>query len=218
MSDLQTMLRDTARNGLQAQLDTAVTNGDTEAARKVAAEMTKLDMATAPKAPPYGNAEITAELNKQPWFGTDPKKSARVVELGKSLDPKKFASAEAFTAALVKAVEDDLKPPGKGDEETGEGETGEEGAAAGEGEEEPAPKPKPRRTDGPNDADTTAARTRRASSGPWSKMSDAPADVQKEINRTAEKFAGKGKENREKFITNALAAHYNRAQIAKGKK
>ena len=220
MSDFNTMLREQARNGLQAQLDTAVTNGDAAAARKVTADLEKLAVSTAPKAPPFSDTEIRAELDKLPWFGTDPKKSAKAVEFGKTLDPKKFATAALFAAALVKAVDDEFKPPVVETEEEGaEGE--EEGA---EGEEEAAEEgntkpPKKRATDGPNDGDTTGNRTRRPS-GPWAKITDAPADVQKEIKRQADKFVASTapKELREKFITKALESHYATYLRTKGKK
>lgn len=215
MADLNVMLLEHARTGLQAQLDAAVTDGDTVAARKAADELAKLSSATAPKAPPYGDTEIRAELDKLPWFGTDPKKSGRTVELGKTMNPKKFGTAAEFAAALVKAVEDEFKPAVVAGGEDGEGEGDED--ENGEGEDtEPKPK-KPRASDGPADGDTAGTRTRRAT-GPWLKMSDAPADVQKEVNRTADKFAPKTKEGREKYMAKALEAQYNAVQLRKGKK
>lgn len=217
MPDLNVMLLEHAKSGLQAELDTAVTNGDQEAARKVAEKISALNSAIAPKpSMAYGDAEIRAELNKLPWFGVDPKKSSRTIELGKNMDPKKFGTAAEFAAALVKVVDEEFKPkPAAGDDGDGEGEDGD-----GEGEDggEKKPAKKTRASDGPADGDAGGTRTRRAASGPWTKMSDAPADVQKEINRTAEKFAPKTKEGREKFIAKSLEAHYNKAQLAKGKK
>jgi hypothetical protein len=217
MPDLNVMLLEHAKSGLQTELDTAVTNGDTEAARKIADRISALNSAAAPKAPTgYGDAEIRAELNKQPWFGVDPKKSGRAIALGRDMDPKKFGTAAEFTAALVKAVDEEFKPAVK---EPPEGETDEEREAreVEEAEAAAAKTKKPRASDGPADGDAGGTRTRRTS-GPWTKMSDAPADVQKEINRTADKFAPKTKEGREKFVTKALEAHYAKAQIAKGKK
>jgi len=217
MPDLNVMLLEHAKSGLQAELDTAVTNGDTEGARKIADRISALNSAAAPKpSTAFGDAEIRAELNKLPWFGVDPKKSGRTIELGKTMDPKKFGTAAEFTAALVKVVDEEFKPAAKeGEGENEEGDGGEEGEGEGEGT---APKPKkPRASDGPADGDAGGTRTRRAT-GPWVKISDAPADVQKEINRTADKFAPKTKEGRETFVAKALAAHYSKAQIAKGKK
>ena len=90
--------------------DTAVTNGDTDAARKIADRISALNSASAPKpSTAYGDTEIRAELNKLPWFGVDPKKSGRTIELGKTMDPKKFGTAAEFTAALVKAVDEEFK-------------------------------------------------------------------------------------------------------------
>lgn len=220
MADLNMMMRDQARMGLQTQLDKAVTDGDTEAARKVTDEIAKLAVQTAPKAPPFGDTEIRAELDKQAWFGTDPKRSAKAVEFGKTMDPKKFATAEAFTAAIVKAVEEEFKPAGTGaaasenEEEDEDGEEEDEDATKAAA----AAAKKARKTDGPSEGDATGRTTVRRSAGPWVKLSDAPADVQKEVNRTAEKFAPKTKEGREGYIKKALEAHYAAHQRTKGKK
>jgi hypothetical protein len=222
MADLNTMLREQARSGLQAQLSTAVTNGDTETALKVTGELEKLAMATAPKPPPYGDVEIRAELDKQPWFGTDPKKSAKAMELGKSLDPKKFPSAAAFAEAVTKAVDAEFKPPAKEGADTTDGGEGDDTIEGGEGDdtiEGGAQQPPARRkaTDAPGEADTGAASRKRVS-GPWTKVSDAPADVRAEIKRTADKFAPKTKEGRAAYETKALEAHYAAFQRNKGKK
>lgn len=220
MADLNVMLLEHARTGLQAQLDAAVTNGDTEAARKASDELGKLSAATVPKTAPYGDTEIRAALEaKADWFGTDPRKSGAAVRLGKDMNPKKFATAELFADALIKAVDEEFKPAGKAPDAEDEEEEDEEGEGDGEGGA-PAPKPKPkqRASDAPNDNDTGSARPRRTS-GPWLKMSDAPADIQKEINRTADKFAPKGKEGREKYVVKALeaqyTAHQTRAKLGK---
>lgn len=215
------MLREQARNTLQAQLDAAVTNGDTDAARKATAELEKLAIATAPKALPFGDAEIRAELDKQPWFGTDPKKSAKAVEFGKTLDPKKFATAAAFAEALVKAVEEEFKPaaPAKTEDENEDldGETEDEN-------EDPNGKDKTtqrKRSDAPGDGDAgNRSGVRRTTSGPWTKLSDAPAETQKEIKRQADRFVSSTapKEQREKFIAKALESHYAQYQRNKGKK
>jgi hypothetical protein len=221
MTDLNTMLREHAKTGLQSQLDAAVTNGDTAAATKIAKEMSDLAIATAPKAPPYGDAEIRAELNKLDWFGTDPVKSGRALSLGKDMDPKKFPDAAAFAAALVKAVEagDKIAPKGPKAEDEENEEDEDEDNDGEEDEDDKKPAPKKKRTDGPGESDT-GVRTRRASSGPWVKMSDAPADVQKEVKRAADKFLSSNttKEARAAFEKNALASHYNAAQAKKGKK
>lgn len=224
MTDLNVMIREQALAGLQLQLDTAVTNGDTAAARKVTEDIAKLAVSAAPKAPPFGDAEIKAALTtKAPWFGVDPKKSGQVIAFGKDMDPRKFATAEAFADALIKAVEDEFKPAGTAppenetDEEREDREAAEAEATEAKGKEKPAK----RATDAPGDADALGTRTgtgRR--SGPWAKLSDAPADVQKEINRTADKYVRSTapKEEREKFISTALGSHYAIHQRNKGKK
>lgn len=224
MSDLNMMMREQARNGLNAELDAAVTNGDAEAARKVTAKLEALAVSSAPKAPPYGQDEIKAALDKQPWFGIDPKRSARVIELGKHLDLKKFATAELFAAALVKAVDDEFKPAGGAaegaeDGNDGEGEDGNDGE--GEGDSAAAkPEKKPRRTDGPGEGDNTNRSSVRRTSGPWTKLSDAPTEVQKEIKRSADKFVGAAasKEQRDGFVAKALESHYAAHLRTKGKK
>ena len=205
MVDLNVMMREQAVAGLNLQLDAAVTAGDTAAARKISDDLAKLAVSTAPKAPPYGDAEIRAELSKLDWFG---------------VDPKKFSSAEAFAAALVKAVEEEFKPAGKVDaDEEEEDEEDEDGDDAAKEAAAAARKAK-RKTDGPGEGDTLRAAPRRTS-GPWTKLSDAPADIQKDVKRQADKFvaASAPKEQREKFIASALGSHYAAHQRNKqGKK
>ena len=185
MTDLNVMMREQARNGLQVQLDAAVTNGDAEAARKIAADMEKLAVSTAPKAPPFGGPEVYAVLDaKAPWYGTDPKKSAKAEEFGKSMKLSKFPTAEAFADAIIKAVDEEFKiadpePEPEGDEDP-EVEEGDEP----KGKTEPK---KPKRSDGPGDGDANVRGSVRRT-GPWTKLSDAPADIQKEIRRQADKF------------------------------
>lgn len=219
MSDLNTMLRERARTGLQTQLDAAVTNGDTAAATKIADEIAKLAVSTAPKAPAYGDAEIRAELNKFDWFGVDPKKSGRVLALGRDMDPKKFPDAAAFAVALVKAVDEEFKVVPKNEDD----EPGDEEDENAEGEEDDADKKKTvvkkKRTDGPGENDTGVRARNSRSSGPWVKMSDAPPEVQKEINRSLGKFlsSNASEDQKKSFRAKALESHYNAAQQKKGK-
>jgi hypothetical protein len=220
--DLNTMMREQALSGLRTQLDAAVTNGDTEAARKVTDQIATLTVQTAPKAPPYGDAEIRGQLEKAPWFGIDPKKSAKAVEFGKTMDPKKFATAELFAEALIKAVDAEFKPAGAAPAAGEEDDAGADDDAGTDGdgteEEPPAAPKKPRKTDGPGD-DNLRGATNRRGSGPWAKLSDAPADVQKEVKRQAEKFVSGNatKEQRDKFIAKALGSHYAQHQRNKRK-
>lgn len=220
--DLNMMMREQARTGLQAQLDAAVTEGDTAKARKLADDIAKLDVSTAPKPEvSYGNDEIKAALEKKAeWFGVDPRKSGAAVRLGKDMNPKKFASADAFADALIKAVEEEFKPAGtpapKAGEENEEGEEGEDAETNEEGEDPPA-KPAKRKTDAPGDL--TAGSGTRPRKGPWTKLADAPADVQKDIRRQADKFvpASATKEQRESFTAKALESAYRASQLRKGK-
>lgn len=219
MSDLNVMIREQAMTGLQSALDVAVTNGDTVAARKISDDIAKLTVSTAPKAPPYGDAEVRAVLDKQEWFGTDPKRTAKALEFGKTMDLKKFATADALAAAIVKAVDVEFPPPAAAgaDEETEE-ERGAREAEEAETAAAAAKKP-PRRSDGPTEAEAGAA-ARAVRAGPWTKLSDAPADVQAAIKRQADKFvpAGAPKEQREGFVTRSLESHFQIHQQRKGKK
>jgi hypothetical protein len=227
--DLNMMLRQTARNGLEAKLAQAVVDGDQEAAKKIAKEMSDLELQTAPKAPPYGDAEIRAELNKLPWFGTDPRKSAKAMQYGKDLDPRKFSTAEAFAKAVADAVAEDYKPAsetppkdGEDDEENegegGDGEDDEEDEGEGEKGKDKTKKSR-KRTDGPGENDADGSRPRRAS-GPWKKMSDAPPAVQAEIRRTATKLLGARatEDQRKAFEARALQGHYAAHQRGKQRK
>jgi hypothetical protein len=226
--DLNMMLRQTARNGLEARLTQAVVDGDQEAAKKIAKEMSDLELQTAPKTPAYGDAEIRAELNKLPWFGVDPRKSAKAMQYGKDLDPRKFSTAEAFAKAVADAVAEDFKPvsetPPKDEEGEGEGEEGEGEGEEGEGEgEDGRDKSKPgkprKRTDGPGESEADGSRPRRTA-GPWKKMSDAPPTVQAEIRRTATKLLGARatEDQRKAFEARALQGHYAAHQRGKQRK
>lgn len=204
------MMREQARNGLQVELDTAVTNGDTAAAKVAADKIAALAVSAAPKAPTY-DALVRTELDKQEWFGTDPKRSAKAVEFGKTMDPKKFATPAAFAEAIVKAVDAEFKPAAAADEP--DDDEPEDDAAKAAAAAKPA-----RKTDGPSEGDGTQRNNiRRASAGPWTKLSDAPSDVQKEVNRTADKFAPKTKEGRDAFVKRALESHYTIHQRKAGK-
>lgn len=215
MTDLNTMLREQAAHGLQLSLDAAVEAGDTATARQVSEKIAALAVQTAPKQPAFGNAEILAALDtKAEWFGKDPKKSAKAMEFGKTMDPKKFGSAEAFADAVLKAVEDEFKPaaPAGGTDDDEGDEDGDEGDEAKEAKEKRAAAAA-RRTDGPGERDANQrANARRASSGPWTKITDAPADVQKEIKRQADKFAPKTEDGRKKFVATTLEGHYRAHQ------
>lgn len=226
MNDLNVMLRQQAQAGLQASLDRAVEAGDTETARKVSDQIAQLAVQTTPKAPAFNDQDIKEALNKKAdWFGIDPRKSAKAVEFGKMMDPKKFPSAEAFADALLKTVDEEFKPATQarkeaGDEneedETGDGnEDGEEAGATDSNKQEP----RQRRTDGPGERDAgVRVNPRRNSNGPWTKLADAPREVQTEIKRQADKLAPRDKDAREKFIARALEAHSNIHQKKQARK
>lgn len=218
--DLNMMLREQAKTGLQAQLDRAVTDGDSEAARKITDQIAALAVATAPKQTGFGEADIRAALDtKATWFGTDPKRSAKAVEFGKTMDPKKFATPEAYADAIIKAVDEEFKPaaaaPAAGDEDA-DGE-GDEDADDTDGKPEPKAKPA-RRSDGPQERDTNGRPAPRAANAPWAKLGDAPREIQAEVKRQADKFAPKTKEGREAFVARALEAHHRAHQLKQGKK
>jgi hypothetical protein len=224
--DLNMMMRDQARNGLQSQLDAAVTAGDAATARKIADDIAKLDVATAPKpAVAFTNNDVwLAAEAKAPWLGVDPKKSAKANEFAKTMNPKKFASAEAMADAVIKAVDEEFKPSGTTTTAPPENETDEDReareTAEAEAAEAKAAAGKQRATDGPKDGDLSRGTAARARSGPWTKLADAPADIQKDVKRSADRFVPEGaaKEVREKFITDALASQYRMHQNNKGKK
>lgn len=210
--DLNVMMREQAKVTLQTQLDTAVQNGDADQARKISDQIAALAVQTAPKAPPFGDAEIRAELGKLDWFGVDPKKSAKALEFGKTMDPRKFPTAEAFAAAVVKAVDDEFKPPAaaktaaEGDDEDGEG--------SEDAGDEAAPAARPKRSDAPAPGETDPRPRAGGRTGPWTKLSDAPQEVRAEVKRQADKFlpANATKEARDAFTKRQLEAHYGTHQ------
>lgn len=223
MNDLTTMLRAQAQAGLQARLNAAVEAGDQAAAKQVSDEMAALAVQTAPRpVASYSQEDIRAAMEtKAPWFGSDPKRSAKALEFGKTLDLKKFATADAYAEALIKAVDEEFKPaaaapppPKKADE--GEDDEDENGNADDDedendnDEQRQPPARAARRSDGPGEGDG-AARGRRQYSGPWNKLSDAPRDVQTEINRAADKFT-REPERRKQFIKLALESHHRMYQ------
>lgn len=226
MSDLNVMMRDLGRQGLQTKLDMAVTNGDTDEARKISDQIAKFDLDTAPRqvVGAYGDKEIIAELNaKADWFGVDPEKSELAASLGKNMNPAKFANAEAFVKSLIEAVNKKVDgvtvKPKAGDDTTNE-EDEDADDTEDEDEDEPAAPARRRRSDAPGEADANLRSNASARSGPWTKLSQAPRDVQAEIKRQTAKFVPSSapKEQREAYEKKALEAHYASHQRSKGKK
>ena len=138
------------------------------------------------------------------------------------LKPRIFVLPLAFAAAIVKAVDEEFptKPAagaGADDDDTDE----DDGEEENDGEEEYKPAArKPRRSDGPGEGDGGGARSAPRRSGPWGKMSDAPANVQAEIKRQETRMlsSNASKEQRAAFQARALESHYRIHQQTKGKK
>jgi hypothetical protein len=133
------------------------------------------------------------------------------------MNPKKFATAEAFAAALIKAVDEEFKPAAADPDPADDPE---DDPADDPAEDPPAAKKK-RATDAPGEGDALGNRTAtNRRTGPWTKLTDAPPYVQKEIRRTADKFVSSTapKEQLEKFIAHALESHYATHLRTKGKK
>ncbi len=200
MNDLTTMLHKQVQENLTRSLDAAVQAGDIAAARNATKQIAELALSTAPapKKPKLADADIRDALKtKAPWFGTDPRKSAKAVEFGKNMDPESFSTAEAFADAVVKAVDEEFK--------TAEPEPEDEETEDEEKEEKPVARKK---TDAPT-GDTGRSASRGKSSGPWAKLADAPKDVADRIKGQADKFTRNSpKEAREKFISMALSSAY----------
>lgn len=204
MVDLNTMLREHARSGIKAQLDAAVVAGDSAAAQKAADELAKFEVALQPpaaKGEPYTVEDRRVAMEKvASWFGVDPVKTARAMELSKHLDVKKFATAEAFATAVRDAVDKELEPKTAktegADDEEGDGDDR-------EGATPPAAAPPKRKTGGPDDLGPGPARS---SSKPWTKLTDAPTEVRQSIQRQVDKMVPRNAkpETRALFITRAL--------------
>jgi hypothetical protein len=207
-ADVETMMRNQMHNTLTRQLDSATQAGDIQAARKVAQQLQELALTTVKKngVVPFNNEDIRDCLaTKAPWFGTDPRRSAKAVEFGKNMEPQRFKSAEEFADAVIKAVADEFEPAEEAEEEDTEDE---------DVEKKPAVRKK---TDAPSSAGARAVPRR--SAGPWSKLSDAPKEIADTIKASADKFTRNAtKEQREKYISTALGTAYAADQRAKGKK
>jgi len=220
MTDLATMMREQLSSNLNAQLDSAVQAGDLVAARKANEQLNKLAATTAPAGPvvKFTAADIRKELEaKAPWFGIDPRRSSKALEYGKMMDSNRFDNAAKFAEALIAAIDEEF-PPAGGRRQEADDAGGNDGGSDDDagGADDTAAKPARKKTDAPSAADAPAAR-RGASNGPWAKLSDAPPAVQKEIERTLDKYCRNGtKEQKEQFTKDALATHYA-TQQRKGK-
>jgi hypothetical protein len=190
------------QTNLTHALDSAVQAGDINAARNATKQIAELAASSAKPAvkPVFTNVDIKNALKeKAPWFGTDPRRSAKAVEFGKNMEPESFKSADDFAEAVIKAVDEEFKPVPTTEDEPEEREPEEEKTAR-------------KKTDAPS-ADTGRSATRARSNGPWTKLADAPKDVADIVKSQADKFTrNASKEQREKFISNALSTAYNAAQ------
>lgn len=238
MNDLSTMLRQQMQKGLETSLDAAVQAGDIQAARKATKDILDLSLAEArltsagKKAPTP--AEIKAAVTaKADWFGVDPRKTAKAMELAKMMDPARFESAEAFATALLKTLDDEGKSaadPGE-DEDDEDNDPDSEGGDIDDEDEGGTARQRRPRKERKNGTPVTElnAGTRGSGAGPNLRRAFETGDVkalpktaQDDIKAKAEKFVRTGtKEQIEKqratFVANAVKAHARAQLIATGK-
>jgi hypothetical protein len=211
--DLQQMMRNKIHNDLLGRLDYATQSGDIQAARQAAAQLADFTAKNRPPdVPAFTNADVRAAIKaKAEWFGVDPRKSAKVVEFGKNMEPASFKSAEEFADRIIKEVEKEYE---EADEEPDEEEEEED---EDEKLEKELKKVARKKTDAPSSSGARAL-PRRASSGPWTKLSDAPKEIAQQIKAQADKFTRNAtEEQRKKYIATALGTAYN-AEQRRGKK
>lgn len=201
--DVQALIHAQMQNNLVRALDSAVQVGDINAARNATRQLSEIAIEQAKKAAPqFTTADIRASLKvKAPWFGVDPRRSAKAVEFGKNMEPQSFKSADEFAEELIRSVDEEFETVTEEHEE----------------DEEPEKKVVRKKTDAPS-GDTARAIPRR-SSGPWMKLSDAPKDTADQIKASADKFTRNAtKEQRDKYIATALATAYAADQRVRVKK
>jgi|SRR5579859_4333319 len=235
MTDLNTMLRQQMQNTLTAQLDAATQAGDIAAARKAAQSLMEFSVATAAattkpaKKPPTIEELKKAIMAKADWFGVDPRRSAKAVELGKMMDPERFETADAFADALLKELAKDEKPPRNSDSENNADDDSIDENDDDDSEDEDAMdaqrqgRNRPARRNGTTQPELNAGgrsnggtNLRRAfDTGDIKHLPRAAAD---EIRKSADKFARNGDEKQRKiFIENAVKARARSDLIATGK-
>jgi hypothetical protein len=201
--DVEALIHSQQQNMLAHALDSAVQAGDINAARNATRQLSEIAIKQAKKvAPQFTNSDIREVLKtKAPWFGVDPRRSAKAVEFGKNMEPQSFKSAEEFANELIRAVDEEFETV---TEET-------------EDEEIEEPKKVARKkTDAPSE---TVRAIPRRSNGPWTKLGDAPKDIADQIKVSADKFTRNAtKEQRDKYIATALGTAYAADQRTKGKK
>jgi hypothetical protein len=227
MTDLATMLRNQMQQTLQNSLDTAVQAGDINAARNATKQILDLNLAearsgSAAKKVPSKDEIKAAVAAKADWFGVDPRKTAKAVELGKMMDPERFDSAEAFATALLKSLDDEATAAaaaGKSDDEDGDDDE-DDGKDGAEDEGERQPRKRKNATERPElgagGAPAVTSNLRRAfESGDIKAL---PRAAQDSIKKSADKLARNADEKgRKTFIANAVKAHARAELIASGK-
>jgi hypothetical protein len=110
--NFEVLLRQQVQQNLTNMLDSATQAGDIAAVRKAAQQIAELAASTAKPAnkPAFNNDDIRKAIkSKAEWFGTDPRRSAKVVEFGKNMEPESFKSADDFADAVIKAVDEEFK-------------------------------------------------------------------------------------------------------------
>lgn len=209
-TDIEAIVKNQLQTSLTHQLDAATQAGDIAAARAAANKIAEFALQNkSPDAPSFTNVDIRKSLKeKAPWFGVDPRRSAKAVEFGKNMEPQSFKSADEFADALIKSIKEEFEDA---DDEPEEEEDEDE-------DEKPEKKVARKKTDAPSSSMARAV-PRRAASGPWVKLSDAPKDIAETIKASADKFTRNAtKEQRERYIATALGTAYAADQRSRGKK
>lgn len=207
--DMATLLRTQLNHTLTNQLNQAVQAGDIQAAHAATKQIAELAVATTapPKAaegPKFSTEDIKKTMNaKAPWFGVDPKRSAKAVEFAKNMEPTAFKTVEEFADTLIKAVDEDFAPAKQEEVEETEDEEKKEPVAR-------------KKTDAPS-GDTGRSAISSRSSGPWAKLSDAPKETADLIRKQADKFV-RDEDKKKVYIATALGVAYADHQRKTGAK
>ena len=236
MADLATLLKQQMEGGIARQLDAAVMSGDTAAARAAAKSFADLQLASAPQAPagkkPPTPAEIKAVLEKKvDWFGVDPRKTEKMMTLGRMMDPTRFDTPEAFADQLVKFYEEETKPARRVAAEDDDGASSDDDAGgddsasdddAGDEDEQPERGARRTRKNGTPQPELNGSRGSGASNlrsafqtGDIKHLPRAAAD---DVRKAADKFThGRDEKARAAYIKNAVTARARADLIAAGK-
>jgi hypothetical protein len=242
MTDLGTMLKQQMQNNIAQSLDSAVQAGDIQAARKAATSLIELEKATAAAAPAVKKPPTLDEVKKAvatklPWFGIDPRKTEKLMALGRMMDPTRFDTPEAFADQLVKAYNDEDKKPARGaaaasdeDDENDENAEDDEDAENDENAEddedaEPKRGVRRERKNGTQQPELNNSRgggaTNLRTAFQTGDIKHLPRTAADEVRKSADKYARGGNERDNKlravFIKNAVMARARADLIAAGK-